>query len=52
MAGIWRESELSYRGRSHGHVETEYEAWSKASREKSAEAIVPRLRPIWERAEL
>ena len=25
-AGIWNESEASYRGRSHGRVETEYEA--------------------------
>ena len=33
---------LSYHGRSHEHVETEYEAWSKqVYREKSAEAIVP-----------
>ena len=26
VAGTWRESYLSYHGRSHGHVETEYEA--------------------------
>jgi len=39
--GIWCESYLSYHGRSHGHVETVYEAWSKqVYREKSAEAIV------------
>ena len=25
-AGIWNESEASYRGRSHGRAETEYEA--------------------------
>ena len=28
-AGKWRESMLPYRGSSHGHVETEYEAWLK-----------------------
>ena len=26
MAGIWDEGYVSYRGRSHGRVETEYEA--------------------------
>ena len=40
-AGIWDESHRSYPGRSHGRVETEYETWSKACHEKSAEAIVP-----------
>ena len=40
--GTWCESYLSYHGRSHGHVETTYETWSKqVCREKSAEAIVP-----------
>ena len=28
-AGRWDESYWSYHGRSHGHVETKYEAWSK-----------------------
>lgn len=28
-AGAWKESESSYRGRSHGQVETVYEAWLK-----------------------
>jgi hypothetical protein len=28
-AGTWNESESSYRGRSHGQVETEYETWLK-----------------------
>ncbi|WP_352406262.1 hypothetical protein, partial [Petrimonas sp.] len=38
-----------YRGRSHEHAETEYEAWSKqVHREKSAEAIVPHHDRIWE----
>ncbi len=41
MADRWKERLRSYPGRSHGHVETEYEAWSKACHEKSAEAIVP-----------
>jgi hypothetical protein len=41
-AGIWNEGEVSYRGRSHGRVETEYETrLKKICREKSAEAIVP-----------
>ena len=40
-AGTWSESGLSYRGRPHGRVETEYEARSKACHEESAEAIVP-----------
>jgi hypothetical protein len=31
---------MSYRGRSHGRAEGITEAWSKASREKSAETIV------------
>lgn len=47
-AGIWDESHRSYPGRSHGHVETEYEAWSKACHEKSAEAIVPCNDTMWE----
>ncbi|XCH78707.1 MAG: hypothetical protein WHF31_14465 [Candidatus Dehalobacter alkaniphilus] len=29
MAGIWDESCVSYRGRPHGQVETEYETWLK-----------------------
>ncbi len=28
-AGMWDEGYMSYRGRSHGQVETEYEAWLK-----------------------
>ncbi|HJX71657.1 MAG TPA: hypothetical protein VJ346_06890 [Bacteroidales bacterium] len=28
-ADIWDESYRSYPGRSHGHVKTAYEAWSK-----------------------
>ncbi len=28
-AGIWDEGYVSYRGRSHGQVETEYETWLK-----------------------
>jgi hypothetical protein len=28
-AGTWNERESSYRGRSHGQAETEYEAWLK-----------------------
>ena len=28
-AGIWDEGYVSYRGRSHGQAETEYEAWLK-----------------------
>ena len=39
-AGRWDEGYLPYHGRSHEHAETRYEAWSKASCEKSAEAIV------------
>lgn len=51
-AGIWSESMLPYRGRSHGHAETEYEAWSKhVYREKSAEAIVLVYRLTQGRAE-
>jgi hypothetical protein len=38
-AGTWSESGLPYHGRSHERVF--FEARSKASREKSAEAIVP-----------
>ena len=41
VAGTWSESGLPYHGRSHGRVETAYETRSKASHEKSAEAIVP-----------
>ena len=42
MAGTWGESYQPYHGRSHGHVETEYEAWSNmVYHEKSAEAVVP-----------
>jgi hypothetical protein len=41
-AGRWRESGLSYRGRSHGRVETEKETRSKACHEKSAEVVVLR----------
>ena len=48
VAGTWSESELSYHGRSHGRVYTEYETRSKASHEKSAEAIVPYNDDIWE----
>jgi hypothetical protein len=41
MAEGWKESVLSYHGRSHGHVDVFFsEAWSKASHEKSADAIV------------
>ncbi len=41
-AGIWIEGEVSYRGRSHGRIETVYEIRLKnIYREKSAEAIVP-----------
>lgn len=40
-AGTWSESGLSYHGRPHGRVETEYETRSKASHEESAETIVP-----------
>ena len=29
VAGTWGESYQPYHGRSHGHAETEYEAWSK-----------------------
>jgi hypothetical protein len=29
VADIWKERLRSYLGRSHGHVETEYEAWLK-----------------------
>ena len=37
--GTWCESYLSYHGRSHGHAETKYEAWSKqVCCEKSAKA--------------
>jgi len=51
-AGTWSESLLPYRGRSHGHAETEYEAWSKqVYREKSAEAIVLVNRFLQGRAE-
>ena len=43
-AGIWNEGEVSYRGRSHGRVETAYETrLKKIYREKSAEAIVPEV---------
>jgi len=42
MAGTWSESGLSYHGRPHGRVETEYETRSKAWHEESADAIVPR----------
>ncbi len=28
-AGIWGEGYVSYRGRSHGREETEYESWLK-----------------------
>ncbi len=43
MAGAWDEGYASYRGRPHGRVETEYEAWlKKICREESAEAIVQR----------
>ena len=39
--GTWNESELSYPGRSHEHMEMNFEIWSKTvCREKSAEAIV------------
>jgi len=48
MAGIWDEGYLSYHGRSHGRVETAYEARSKACHEKSAEAIVPLNSSKWE----
>lgn len=48
LQGTWSESELSYHGRSHGRVYTEYETRSKASHEKSAEAIVPYNDDIWE----
>lgn len=41
VADRWKERLRSYPGRSHGRVETEYEAWSKACHEKSAEAIIP-----------
>ena len=42
-AGRWNEGEVSYRGRSHGRIETEYEIrLKKIYREKSAEAIVLR----------
>lgn len=51
MAGTWSESELPYRGRSHGRAETGYEARIKASCEKSAEAIVPGLQHFQGRAE-
>lgn len=40
-AGTWSESELSYRGRPHGRVETEYDTRSKANYEESADTIVP-----------
>jgi len=48
--GTWSESILSYHGRSHRHVETEYEAWlkKKICCEKSAEAIVSRYFPLGE----
>ena len=48
VAGTWDEGYLSYHGRSHGRVETEYEAWSKACHEKSAEVIVPHTSSMWE----
>ena len=40
--GTWNESELSYPGISHGHVEMNFKTWSKMiCHEKSAEVIVP-----------
>lgn len=40
-AGTWKESYCPYPGRSHGHADVVLsKAWSKTSREKSAEAIV------------
>lgn len=47
-AGTWDEGYLSYHGRSHGRVKTEYETRSKACHEKSAEAIVPLHYSKWE----
>lgn len=48
--GTWKESELSYPGRSHGHVEMNFETWSKTVyHEKSAEVILPDIiNDIWE----
>ena len=48
--GSWNESELSYPGRSHGHAEMNFKAWSKTvCHEKSAEVIVPDIvNDIWE----
>ncbi|MFO7847373.1 MAG: hypothetical protein R6V27_12480 [Balneolaceae bacterium] len=51
-AGMWEESYRSYPGRPHGRAETEVEARSNACHEESAEAIVPRSRLSWGRAEL
>ncbi|HZK61457.1 MAG TPA: hypothetical protein VFC41_05225 [Anaerovoracaceae bacterium] len=48
--GTWNESELSYPGRSHGHVEINFKTWSKTVyHEKSAEVILPDIvNDIWE----
>lgn len=48
--GTWKESELSYPGRSHGHAEMNFKTWSKTVyHEKSAEVIVPDIvNDIWE----
>src|SRR5690606_39770745 len=44
-AGMWDESYLSYPGRSHGRADVFFFGWTANNcREKSAEAIVPRLR--------
>ena len=47
-AGTWSESGLSYHGRPHGRVETEYETRSKACHEESAEVKVPNHGLVWE----
>ena len=48
VAEKWDEGYLFYHWRSHGRVETEYEARRKASHERSAEAIVPHNDLKWE----
>jgi hypothetical protein len=40
VTGGWDESYRSYLGRSYGRTDIIFEVWSKACREKSAEAIV------------
>lgn len=43
-AGMWNEGKVSYRGRSHGRIEIEYEIrLKKIYHDKSAETMVPEV---------